>query len=555
MTFVALMRVILAGIVGIAVVADGWFVGRPDRRKGFLAWSLGCLAGANVVFLLYLFVNHVDFPLNLGVMEGAVLQHFQRAVQWEAIFPEPTPGYVPLAYNPLYYYLSVPFAWVFGTSLFALRFVAILGILGSCWVLFRVTREKTNSAWWGSVAVGLFAAGYGVMDAHLDTTHSDSWMLFSALWGTYLIQRSRTRRQAAIGLILLVASFWFKQHGAFFCIGGVLYLTAREGIRRSWLYWVIAGVLGPGLYWFGGSLVFGDHFHYFTWEVPRQWSEFGLHTVIRLGKFFVKYYVLLCICAAVLLIGRARKWFLEPDIWEIQLLFSFLIALVGGLDRYSSDNNFIAAGAWLILYGVWGAHHLESRIGRSARIRWGTLLLVGSFALFTYDYRAVLTSSRAQASYGDFLRFLNGLGGQTYAPSVGQLQEGFVLYPSAHWVALEDMIRGPGRNTKNHPNTRRLLAPLIDPSGPSHILTNEPLGNYGWLTFLEEYYTLEKDLGDRFEPLRVLPARWDHGWPRYLYSFKGATGQQGDAQGNEGRREDDPLADHAGWVQPIEEGR
>ena len=67
----------------------------------------------NILFFLYLLVDHLGFPFNLGVMEGAVLQHFQRAVQGEAIFPEPTPGYVPLAYNPLYYYLSVPFAWKF----------------------------------------------------------------------------------------------------------------------------------------------------------------------------------------------------------------------------------------------------------------------------------------------------------------------------------------------------------------------------------------------------------------------------------------------------------
>ena len=27
------------------------------------------------------------------------------------------------------------------------------------------------------------------------------------------------------------------------------------------------------------------------------------------------------------------------------------------------------------------------------------------------------------------------------------------------------------------------------------------------------------DFEERFEPLRVLPARWDHGWPRYLYRY------------------------------------
>jgi hypothetical protein len=30
-------------------------------------------------------------------------------------------------------------------------------------------------------------------------------------------------------------------------------------------------------------------------------------------------------------------------------------------------------------------------------------------------------------------------------------------------------------------------------------------------------YVLACDLGDRFAPLRVLPKRYDHGWPRYRY--------------------------------------
>ncbi len=44
----------------------------------------------------------------------------------------------------------------------------------------------------------------------------------------------------------------------------------------------------------------------------------------------------------------------------------------------------------------------------------------------------------------------------------------------------------------------------------------------GWpqhLRFLLDYYVLDTDLGDRFEPLRCLPKPYDHGWPRYLYRF------------------------------------
>jgi len=40
---------------------------------------------------------------------------------------------------------------------------------------------------------------------------------------------------------------------------------------------------------------------------------------------------------------------------------------------------------------------------------------------------------------------------------------------------------------------------------------------------LNETYTLEVDFGDRFKPLSVLPKRFFHGWPRYLYRYHPKT--------------------------------
>jgi hypothetical protein len=108
-----------------------------------------------------------------------------------------------------------------------------------------------------------------------------------------------------------------------------------------------------------------------------------------------------------------------------------------------------------------------------------------------------------------------------YAPTLGQLERGYQFFPAAHWVALEDMIRGPGRDTQNHPNTRRLLEPALNPSGPAFLLTNYPLEIDPLLGFLTEYYVLEQDYGDRFAALGVLPGRYSlyQAWPRYLYRY------------------------------------
>jgi 4-amino-4-deoxy-L-arabinose transferase-like glycosyltransferase len=158
----------------------------------------------------------------------------------------------------------VPFSWIFGVNLFTLRFVAILGIAGSGIILYLVVRRKTGSVWLGIAAVGLFASPYRVMDSYLDTAHSDSWLLCSALVGSYLIDLDRSRKWNLIGILILVSAFWFKQHGVIFTMGGLLYITWQKGIKRSFPYWCVAMVTGPILYIFGGPRLFGPCFHYFT---------------------------------------------------------------------------------------------------------------------------------------------------------------------------------------------------------------------------------------------------------------------------------------------------
>lgn len=477
----------------------------------------------------FLWLNHIGFPLSLDLMEGTILQHFRRAASFQPIYPDPSPEYVPLAYNPLYYYLSVPFSWLFGANLFTLRLVSILGAIGAGCVIFLAVRQQTGSTAWGVAALGLYAAAYDAMDVYLDTAHADSWLLCSALIGSYLIDRGGTWRKWC-GLLMLLAAFWFKQHGAFFVIGGVCYLTWHEGLRRSIGYWLIAAVLGPGLYIFGGPILFGPRFHLFTWEVPRRWMELNGHTVFRYFRFVARNYLVLAIGGIVYLLAFARGDRLKKlSVWEVQFVFALLAGFLGALDPGSSNNVFIPMGAFFILVGSIALQDATARISlaRAYKLHLPVLLIV--FGMLMYDPRPVIVSSQAGASYRDFVGMLRGLGGSIYAPWIGQMERDYTFYPAAHWVALEDMIRGPGAEVENHPNTRRLLAPALQPTGDAYIISNYPLHNFRWLAFLEEDYVLEADFGERFKPLRALPKYLDHKWPRYLYRYrpKSAVAPQG----------------------------
>ena len=478
------------------------------------------IAFTYIFFDIFLWYNHINFPLNLDLMEGVIWQHFQRAAAFQPIYIQPTPDFVPLTYNPLFYELAVPFSWIFGVNLFTLRLVSILGMAGSGLILYQVARHETNSRWWGLITVGLFAAAYRVMDAYLDTAHSDSWLLFSVLLGSYIIYRKQSRWWKLAGLMVLISSFWFKQHGALFAVGGVLFLTWRDGVKRSWIYWLVATIFGPLAYIFSGPAIFGPYYHYFSWEVPRRWTEFNFDTVRRYLGFILRSYPVLASSSLLFTAWLGWRDHKRLTIWEFQLIFAMLAGLMGALDPGSSDNVFIPMGAFFILVGTIGLFQFST--GIMAARRFGLYLagILITFAAFLYNPFTVIVSPQAQQSYQDFVKFLHDLNGNVYAPYLGQIQNGYSLYPAAHWVALEDMVRGPGRIEEDQPITRQMLDPVIDPKKNTYIITNYPIEDMvPAVQFLGQFYVLGEDYGDRFEPLRVLPKRWDHAWPRYLYQY------------------------------------
>lgn len=506
----------------LAIVAALYVMGERRGAKGWtvLASALFAVyAGAWVLFMVYVWFNHINFPLNLEAMELLVVQHLQRVMAGLPLYAEPSPDFVTLAYAPLYYYFSVPFAWVFGANLFTMRLVAILGMLGAEIVIFAAVKKQTSSNWWALMAVGLFAAAYRAMDTYLDNAHSDSWLLFPALLGCYLIDLKRSRTVNLLSVFFLIVSFWFKQHGAIFAVGGVLYLTWRDGVKNSWVYWALAALLGPALYALAPFLWLGPWFHYYTLTVPSHWSGFSFGGVKRYFGYAVKNYFALAGAGGIASLYFLVKKLRNVSIWYFMLPFAMLTGVMGALDEGSNNNIFIPMATWFILTGVFALHYATEHFALMKKWAVHLLALGASFALLFYNPTSVLVSPEAPVAYRDLIQYLNSLDGPVYAPWIGPLQSGYEFYPAVHWVPMEDIIRAPGVDTYNHPVTRGLLEAVIHPNGPAYILMNYPLENDPLLGFLTEQYKLKEDLGDRFAPLSTLPKRFLLEYPRYLYEY------------------------------------
>jgi hypothetical protein len=146
-------------------------------------------------------------------------------------------------------------------------------------------------------------------------------------------------------------------------------------------------------------------------------------------------------------------------------------------------------------------------------------VLLACFALLVHNPLSVMVSSRAAVAYQELISYLESVDGPVYAPWIGQLQDGYSFYPAVHWVPLEDMVRGPGKDVQGHPLVQELLEPVLNPKGKAYVLHNYPLENDTMLGFLTDRYVFEADLGERFAPLSTLPRRYNLAWPRYLYRY------------------------------------
>lgn len=468
--------------------------------------------------LAWLVAQHLSHPFHLQLMEGVMQQHVERLLQGEALYPRPSPEFLPFAYNPLLYLAAVPPALLGLHPLTALRFVAVVGLGVALLVVAGWTRERTGSWWWGLVAAGLLAGSYEAMDSHLDVAQADSWLLATGLLGSWILSRSRSSWGLAGGMLVLAAGFWFKQHGAWFMLGGLLYATWR-GQRQSWPAWVVALAAGPGLYLAGNS-IFGPWFHFFTWTVPAGWSSVNLNTVLRPVLFLAGHYPILLAASMILLAQPARG---ESAIIRIQLAAALITAAMGSLDAGSSDNVFIPAGGWLILAGVFMLARLERR---SAGWQLGVpVLLMLSFAVRFYNPAAMRGDPGAGEAYADLVAVLRELPGQVYAPYIAELPGREVTFqPATHWVALRDLSRtNRGAWTRNMDLVSSTLAPVLEPGERAWILTN--VQRIDPDSLLDPRYTEVRDFGDRFAALQGLPGRFDHGYPRFLYVYKSVKGE------------------------------
>ena len=368
----------------LLIVIEVWQEHRHGKIHGLAWWALAGLTVVNLFGLLYFWVDRIGMSLASSQAEQSASLLLAHAMNGESFY-RAYGDVAPMTIPPFYQLMSIPFALLFGPSVGTLRFVSVLGMIGSGMIVFRLATEKTGSHWWGLIGLGLFATAVGMIDSYMGAASPDPWLLCCALLGTYLLDRQDSESDVMLGILVLSNGVWFRQAGLFFLVGGLAYLTWSKGWTAAARYWLL-GTLFSVLAWVTiGPLLFGSEFLKLTVFSLFNGLDFSLVRLLHYGVYLTTTYPLLTVAGISLVVASFVWKRAELDIWQIQFIAALLLGALSTLFYADNASMLTLTSVWIIIIGIQALYRWSIQIVFAQKLQ---LHLAALFASFVVAFRA-----------------------------------------------------------------------------------------------------------------------------------------------------------------------
>ena len=348
-------------------------------------------SGACLYILVYLIValQRLPYPYELEWMEGGAVVHVQRILDGQAIYVEPTLGFVAYLYAPLYFYLSAAVALVTGNGFLPLRLVSFVASLGCFAFVFLIVRRRTSSLLPPLLATCLFAATFRISGAWFDIARVDSLYLFFLLAGIYAFDSPRTIVRSIAAPLLLFLSALTKQPAVIVAVAlSLVALLTRSGRERVAFPLVFAALFGVAFLVM--NRITAGWYQYYVFDLVGQHSVEGMYlagfwTQDILQKVGIA--VAFCLVSLWLTIGR---WGLpggsRQAVADICLLGSlFGVSYLSRIHSGGYDNVLMAVYAGIAIYFGLGFESSLSQVRDKPGARLAVIyLVVVQFLLLVY---------------------------------------------------------------------------------------------------------------------------------------------------------------------------
>lgn len=359
----------------------------PALRTRIFFAPLLLLGAVTFLHVLQVMYGRVAYPYELEWMEGGMLHQVLRVLHGEPLYGDPSLGFVPALYMPLYYYVSALSALLVGENLFALRLVSVAASLATHWLVYLIVLRTSRSVLSALLGLSLYALMFRHTGFWFDVARVDSlWAMWLALM-FYALLRYRDKpvlRHAVLLAGAAVLAFFTKQATLFllpFAAVTVWCWTGWQGLQRL----LLPGLAMAAVLLLCCLLFTGGDFLFYTLQMAGSHGVtwFGVQRFLSIVGNAVPSLIIASIAFCFYCGGRAR----DRAGW-LALLAGFVF--LSGLSRAYAGaffNVLMPLYCCLAITAATGFGWLVERSRGSAIRTAGVALLLAFMLLDIWRYR------------------------------------------------------------------------------------------------------------------------------------------------------------------------
>lgn len=340
------------------------------------------LVAAYYIFLfIYIAISRIAFPIPFDWVEGAVLVQVHRAMLGQPLYTQPSMEYVPLVYQPVYFYLAAPLLKLLGIGFLAPRLLSVLASGGCMLTIFLLTRHLSSKNHIGILAAGFFAATNGIVWLWFDFAKVDMLCILFLLLGIYFfIQNSQ--RSSILAAIFCSLAFFTKQTAIPFIALMLMYALLTQ--RKQAILFVAMVGISIGAITLLMQAQSNGWYAYYVYTLPSYHRiNTSPENINYILNSILQPVALMLIMLFIALLWDVRKNFSNHPTRLVVLLTlaAYAVSILGALATGSTRNAFIPAYALTaILLGI-GVHHLQEKFKQWQQPLWQVFAMVGLMGL------------------------------------------------------------------------------------------------------------------------------------------------------------------------------
>ena len=478
-----------------------------------------------VVFALFaLFARRVAHPVEIGNVEGLLMEESLRIAHGQPLYVAPSLAFTPLAYMPGYMVVVALMTKLFGPALWVGRAVSLAEVVALAGILGVAAWRETRSRVLAVAAVGLFVSSFGPTGGSFDLMQTNTQMLLLAFAGVAILRWTRGQAGAVLSAAVFAASFFTKQHGLMFGLAMLPWLMARDRRRAATFGAALLVFAGGGFALLTARL--GPWFPFYTYDVPSHWSKFDhVKVELFLGTTVFGDLAMSTLMALIAIAAGLRVWKADTAIWWWAGLGGVAASLMATLDPYAYRHTLMPVFVAAAVLAPIATHRMFRAIGLEPgrATAWAAGLLLAQYLGILYPLRVYLPRHSGADAGQVFEARLRSLPGGVWVPDHGWYAGRAGKGTGMHMLALDDIIRSHGNALlRRDPRyLTRMFDSLATSPGRPWLVMDRPLSESGdvsrplWES-LEPHYRMVEDMGEALDGLRPLAGL--RNGPRYLYA-------------------------------------